>query len=115
MWDQLIKTTFLIQIDCPINHEVTTMKSTIDISSLIVPAPESYAGRPQISGKELFVEQIATLSKEGLSAQQIKEEYSCVTLAEVHAALAYYYANYEQIEDFLAEETATYQQLSLSF
>ena len=90
------------------------MNSVIDISSLIVPAPESYAGRPQISGKQLLVEQIATLSKEGLSAQQIKDEYVFLTLAEVHAALAYYYANFEQIEDFLAEETAKYQQLSLS-
>jgi len=91
------------------------MNSFIDISSLIVPAPESYAGRPQIFGKQLLVEQIATLSKEGLSPQQIKDEYVFLTLAEVHAALAYYYANYEQIEDFLAEETAKYQQLSLSF
>ena len=91
------------------------MKSTIDISSLIVPASAGYAGRPQISGKQLFVEQIATLSKKGFSPEQIKDEYNFLTLAEVHAALAYYYANYEQIENFLAEDSVKYQQLSFGF
>lgn len=99
----------------PKNNELTIMKSIIDISSLIIPAAAGYGGHTQISGKQFSVEQIATLSKKGFSPEQILEEYNFLTLAEVYAALAYYYANYEQIENFLAGETAKYQQLSLSF
>ena len=52
--------------------------------------------------------------KEGLSPQQIVSEYSFLTLAEVHAALAYYYANQEQIEQYLVEEEVEYQQNNCS-
>jgi uncharacterized protein (DUF433 family) len=87
------------------------MTITIDIGKLIVSTPNICAGRPRITGKRFSVEQIAALTKEGLSPQQITEEYDFLTLAEVHAALAYYYANQEQIEQFLVEDQAEYQQL----
>ena len=77
---------------------------TIDIGTFIVSTPDVCAGRPRINGKRFSVEQIATLSKEGLSPQQIKDEYDFLSLAEIHAALAYYYANQEQIEQYLAED-----------
>lgn len=87
------------------------MATTIDIGTLIVSTPDVCTNRPRIRGKRFSVEQIAALTKEGLNPQQIKDEYDFLTLAEVHAALAYYYANQEQIEQYLAEDTAEYQQL----
>ena len=87
------------------------MVTTVNIGSLIVSTPDVCEGRPRINKKRFSVAQIATLTKEGLSPQQIVSEYSFLTLAEVHAALAYYYANQEQIEQYLQEETAEYQQL----
>ncbi len=87
------------------------MVTTVDIGTLIVSTPDVCQGRPRITEKRFSVEQIATLTKEGLSPQQILQEYSFLTLAEVHAALAYYYSNQEQIEQYLAEETAEYQRL----
>jgi uncharacterized protein (DUF433 family) len=45
--------------------------------------------------------------KSGLSAQEIADEFPQVTLAHVHAALAYYYANREEIEQDIAQEAAT--------
>jgi uncharacterized protein (DUF433 family) len=87
------------------------MVTTVDIGTLIVSTPGVCEGRPRITGKRFSVEQIATLTKEGLSPQQILQEYNFLALAEVHAALAYYYANQEQIEQYLIEESAEYQQL----
>lgn len=80
---------------------------------MIVSTPDVCQGRPRITEKRFSVEQIAILTKEGLSPQQILQEYSFLTLAEVHAALAYYYSNQEQIEQYLVEETSKYQRLSV--
>ena len=57
------------------------------------------------------VQQIAVLAKQGLTPQEIAQEYQNLSLAEVHAALAYYYANQEEIEGYLAEEKAEYERL----
>ena len=87
------------------------MATIVDIGKLIVSSPDICGGRPRIAGKRFSVEQIATLTKEGLSPQEILHEYDFLNLAEVHAALAYYYANQEVIEEYLASEKAEYQQL----
>lgn len=87
------------------------MTTTIDIGTMIVSTPEICGGRPRIAGRRLSVAQIAVLSKEGLSPKEITQEYESLTLAQVHAALAYYHANKDEIEAYLAEEAAEYEQL----
>ena len=89
------------------------MVTTFDIGTLIVSTQDVCSGRPTIANKRFSVEQIAALTKEGLSPQNIKDEYDFLSLAEIHAALAYYYANLEQIESYLARDLEEYQQLSL--
>lgn len=86
------------------------MVTTVNIGSLIVSTPDICNGCPRINQKRFSVAQIATLTKEGLNPEQIVDEYSFLNLAEVHAALAYYYANQKQIEQYLAEEEVKYQQ-----
>ena len=88
------------------------MATTVNIGTLIVTNPDVCGGRPRIAGKRFSVEQIATLTKEGLSPQQILQEYDRLELAEVHAALAYYYANQEEIDEHLALDRAEYNRLS---
>ena len=64
-------------------------------------------GRPCIAGMDVSVMRIAGWYKQGW----IPEEIACrleLTLAQVHAALAYYHANQEEIEADLAEEAAEY-------
>ncbi len=65
------------------------MVTTVNIGSLIVSTPDICNGCPRINQKRFSVAQIASLTKEGLTPQQIIDEYSFLTLAEVHAALAY--------------------------
>lgn len=87
------------------------MATVVDIGKLIVSSPDICGGRPRIAGKRFSVEQIAILTKEGLSPQEILQEYDFLNLAEVHAAFAYYYANQEEIEEYLALEKVEYQKL----
>ena len=84
------------------------MITTVDIGTLIVSTPGVCGGRPRIAGRRLSVQQIAVLSKQGLNPQEIVREYEGLTLAQVHAALAYYYANTEEIEAYLVLEKAEY-------
>ncbi|MEM7555721.1 MAG: hypothetical protein AAF378_16790 [Cyanobacteria bacterium P01_A01_bin.84] len=51
------------------------------------------------------------MSKEGLTPQKIASEFGFINLAQIHAALAYYYANQEEIEGYLAQEEAEYKRL----
>jgi uncharacterized protein (DUF433 family) len=53
------------------------------------------------------VRTIAACRKSGLSAEEIADEFPHLTLAHVYAALAYYYANREEIEQDISEEAAS--------
>ena len=88
------------------------MPTITDIGMLIVRSPDTCGDRPRIAGTRFSVQQAAVLHKEGLSAEEIVKEYDFLNLAQVYAALAYYYANREEIERYLAEEAAEYDRLA---
>lgn len=87
------------------------MTTTINIGTLVTRTPGTCSGRPRIAGRRLSVQQIAVLTKQGLSLQEIAQEYYGLTLAQVHAALAYYHANLDEIEADIADEQAEYDRL----
>jgi uncharacterized protein (DUF433 family) len=65
----------------------------------IVSTPGVCGGRPRIDGHRIQVEDVAIWHERmGMSPDQIVSEYPSITLAEVHAALAYYYENRERID-----------------
>jgi uncharacterized protein (DUF433 family) len=65
----------------------------------IVSTPGICGGRPRIDGHRIQVEDIAIWHERmGMSPDQIVSEYPSITLADVHAALAYYYENRERID-----------------
>ena len=65
----------------------------------IVSTPGICGGRPRIEGHRIQVEDIAIWHERmGMSPDQIVSEYPSITLADVHAALAYYYENRERID-----------------
>jgi uncharacterized protein (DUF433 family) len=74
------------------------------ISSLLVSSPETCGGRLRIDGTRITVNQIAVLYKQGLSAEEIADEYPPLTMAQIYAALAHYHANQEEVEADLAAE-----------
>jgi len=78
--------------------------SSIDIGTLIDRDPAIRGGRPKIAGTGVTVMRIAGWYKMGRTAEEIATGYGHLSLAQVHAALAYYHANVEEIEADLAEE-----------
>jgi uncharacterized protein (DUF433 family) len=84
----------------------------VDISSFVTRVQGVKGGRPCINGTGVTVKRIAGWHRLGMSPEDIATQYGHLTLAQVHAALAYYYANREEIDADLEEEAAEYDRLS---
>src|SRR5580700_5145261 len=82
------------------------MASGIEIGSLIDRDPKIRGWRPKITGTGLTVSRIAGWYKLGMSPEEIALEYPHLTLAQIHAALAYYHVNRDEIETDIAAEQA---------
>lgn len=87
------------------------MIASTEIGSLIERRPELRGGRPVVTGTGVSVHRIAGWYKLGLAPEEIVENYGHLSLAQVHAALAYYHANREQIDGYLAAEEADEERL----
>lgn len=68
------------------------------VYSHIVKEVDYCGGKATIDNTRVRVNNVVWLWKEGMTAEQIREEYPHLTLAQVHAALAYYYDNPDEIE-----------------
>ncbi len=65
----------------------------------IVSTPGICGARPRIDGHRITVEDVAIWHEQmGMSPDEIVSAYPSITLADVHAALAYYYENRERID-----------------
>ena len=82
------------------------MASGVEIGTLIDRDPAIRGGRPKIAGTGLTVQRIVGWYKMGMTPEEIALEYPHLTLAQVHAALAYYHANREEIEGYISQEEA---------
>ncbi len=82
------------------------MPATIDIGSLIERKANIHGGRPCVAGTGVTVRRIAQWHKLGLTPEEISAAFGHVSLAQVHAALAYYHANRSEIDaDLEIEES----------
>jgi uncharacterized protein (DUF433 family) len=91
------------------------MASATEIGTLIDRDPKIRGGRPKIAGTGLTVSRIAAWYKMGMTPEEIVLEYPHLTLAQVHAALAYYHVNRDEIETDLVQEEAAGLQLEHQF
>ena len=82
------------------------MMPGVNIGTLIDRDPHIRGGQPKIAGSGLTVRRIVGWYKIGMSAEEIALEYLHLTLAQVHAALAYYHANRDEIEVDIAQDEA---------
>ncbi len=76
--------------------------STVDIGTLIARRSEIRGGRPCIAGTGVTVERVVGWYKLGLNPEEITDRIGGLSLAQVHAALAYYHANRDEIESLIA-------------
>ena len=80
------------------------MASVTELGTLIDRDPKVRGGRPKIAGTGLSVSRIAGWYKMGMTPEEIALEYPHLTLAQVHAALAYYYDHQETFDLAIARE-----------
>ena len=68
--------------------------------------PDTAGGRPRVRGRRITVQDIAIWHERlGKTADEIASEYD-LTLADVHAALAYYFDHREDIDARIVEDRA---------
>lgn len=74
--------------------------------------PAAGGPKPRIVGHRIRVQDVAIWhEKLGMSPDEIVHNHPTITLADVHAALAYYWDHREDIERTIAEEQALVQEL----
>jgi uncharacterized protein (DUF433 family) len=72
--------------------------------------------KPRIVGQRIRVQDVVIWhEKLGWSPDQIVHEFPTLTLADVHAALAYYWDHRDEIERALAEEDALEEALKQGY
>lgn len=80
------------------------MATAVEIGSLITRQAGIRDGRPCIAGTSVSVRRIAQWHNMGLIPEEIARKFRHLSLAQVHAALAYYHANQSEVDADLAEE-----------
>lgn len=87
------------------------MATQTDIGTLIVQTPGFRGGRPHVAGTGITVMRVAGWHKLGHTPEEIARKIG-LSLAQIHAALAYYHANQEAIDADLEAEAAEYDRLA---
>ena len=57
----------------------------------------------RVGDSRVSLDSLVYLFREGMSVESMVESYPALTLEDVHGALAYYLANQEEIDAYLAE------------
>jgi uncharacterized protein (DUF433 family) len=71
---------------------------------MIVKTPGTCGGRARIAGTRIKVEHIYNwVERQGMTPAQVVKEYPHLTMAQVHAALAYYWSHQEEIQRDIVE------------
>ncbi len=76
------------------------------VYSHITKDPEVCGGKSCIDGTRIRVMDIVSLKRQGNSPEQMREAYPSLNLAQIHAALSYYYEHPEEIEASFEEDRA---------
>ncbi len=85
--------------------------TTVNIGTLIARSPDKFEDKPYIAGTGITVRRIVGWYKLGYEAEEILREIDHLNIAQVYAALAYYHANKQSIEDDIAEEEAEHRRI----
>jgi len=87
------------------------MQTLTDIGTLIISTPAMRRSPPHCWNEDYRATNCC-LVQNGDECSKYSCRITHLTLAQVHAALAYYYANQEQIESDIAAEAAEYERLA---
>jgi uncharacterized protein (DUF433 family) len=66
--------------------------------------PGTCSGHPRVAGTRIRVSNIVLWTEQGQSPDEIVAGYPQLTLADVHAALAFYFDNREEMDKLIAAD-----------
>jgi uncharacterized protein (DUF433 family) len=79
---------------------------------MIVKTPGTCGGRARIAGTRIKVEHVYNwVERQGMTPAQVVAEYPHLTMAQVHAALAYYWSHQDEIQRDIAEGEKLFAEL----
>lgn len=82
----------------------------------IVSKPEVCGGKPCIAGTRIRVQDIYVWHElQGLSADEIVSDFPHLTMADVYAALAYYWDHRDEIQGQMREEATLVEQMKQKY
>lgn len=84
---------------------------SIGIGALIAHTPEIKRGSAHVAGTGVLVRSVVRWHQAGLVPEEIAAKYGFLRLEQVHAALAYYYANQAEVEAELERVEAESRQI----
>jgi len=87
----------------------------VDIGTLIKRDPNFRGGRPCIAGTGVSVRRIVGWYRLGYNPEEIARKYGQLSLAQIHAALTYYFANQAEMDVEIAAEEAEEDRLEKEF
>jgi uncharacterized protein (DUF433 family) len=94
-------------------HKLKQIAMTAIISEHIQITPGVCGGKPRIAGHRIRVQDIVIWYEHlNMSPDEIIYHYPSITLADVHAALAYYYDHLEEIRQQIRESEAFVAQMA---
>jgi uncharacterized protein (DUF433 family) len=75
------------------------------LAEMIVKTPGTCGGKARIAGTRIKVKHIYVwVEQQGMTPAQVVAEYPHLTMAQVHAALAYYWSHESEIKNEIEEE-----------
>lgn len=77
------------------------MGSNIDLADFLVRTPQ---GSLRIAGTRVSLDSVIYAFLEGATPEEICQDFSALSLAQVYATIAFYLHNREQVDDYLQEE-----------
>jgi len=81
----------------------------------IVKTPGTCSGLPRIEGTRISVNLIIAETEAGMSPAEIHGAHPHVTLAQIHAALAYYYDHRDEVDAVRSETAAIVEEMRAKF
>jgi len=74
------------------------------VYSHVTKDPEVCGGKACIDGTRIRVMDIVSLKRQGYAPEKVIEAYPSLNLAQIYAALSYYYEHPEEVEASFAED-----------
>ncbi len=92
-----------------------TPRTPVDIGSLIYYRPDLHGGRPCLAGTGMTVHAVAAYRNMGMDAEEIQAEFPDLDVSLIYAALAYYFANRDQIDAELVADQTLVEELAARY